>query len=435
MISNQNSIKKIWDIYVIFLTVVAAIEVPLRLVLDYPVPHTLYIFDLVVSGSFMLDVVLNFISAEPGKGSSKRRLALGARRYLRTWFLVDFLSAVPFDLFTGGAYTHLNRLFRLLRLLRLLRLSRVAQFMTKLGTTRSMNPVYMRLFFFVFWISLVAHWIACGWIALGGIAEDGAGYFRTYLRSLYFSVTTLTTVGYGDISPQSNTQTIFAIVVELVGAGLYGYIVGNVASILANIDVAKAHFAEKMEQVSAFLKYRNIPPGLQEKVHNYYDYLWESRLGYDESSVIEELPPSLRTEVSLYLNRDIIEKVPLFQGASDAFLREIVNILHPQVFTPGDFIIRKGEIGNEMFFISSGRVEVVSEDGTEIYATLGEGSYFGEIALINSEPRTASIRAAEYCDIYTLSREDLEGLLSRYPDVKEQLQAQAEKRIRELQLS
>lgn len=433
MIPAENKIKKIWDVYILLLTTYFAIEAPARLVLGYDMKGILWVLDQTVWVSFLLDVLLNFLTLSKKTGSSVRETYKErAITYLKGWFTIDFVSAIPFDLFTVGLMAPVPRLFRLFRLLRLLRLLRVAQFIEKLGASRLMNPVFLRLFVFLFWIGLMAHWIGCGWIALGGCYVEGVTMSRQYIRSFYYAVTTLTTIGYGDITPVTNAQTIFAIFVELIGAGLYGYIIGNVASLLANIDVAKAHFSEKIDKITAFLNYRNVPPEMKEKVMSYYDYLWNSRLGYDESAVIEDLPPSLRTEVSLFLNKDIIEKVPLFKGASHDFIREIVNILEALVFTPGDFIIRKGEIGDEMFFISQGAVEVVSEDGKDVYAELREGSYFGEIALINSEPRTASIRASEYCDIYTLGRDDLDRLLIKFPEVATQLRELADKRIQEL---
>jgi len=84
----------------------------------------------------------------------------------------------------------------------------------------------------------------------------------------------------------------------------------------------------------------------------YHAYLWENRLGYDESTVLADLPDSLRTEVAVFLRRDFIERAPLFQGASHELVRDMALQLRPVVFTPGDFIFRAGQYGNNMYFIS-----------------------------------------------------------------------------------
>jgi len=298
------------------------------------------------------------------------------------------------------------------------------------------NVSVLRMIFLAFWIILLAHWTACGWAALGGgnipIEEQG-DKARLYLRCLYWAVTTIATIGYGDITPQTNYQTIFAMAIELIGAGLYGYVIGVVASLIANLDVARSQFLEKLEKINTFMRFRKIPNEIQDRIRNYYGYLWDSRRGYDESQVLTDLPASLKMQVSLYLNKDIIEKVPIFRGASEDLVQQIVMNLKPIVFTPGDFIFRQGEIGTSMFFISRGSVEVVSVDGRTVYATLTEGGFFGEIALLLSQPRNASIRALDYTDLYTLDKDTFQRILENFPDFLDHIREMAKKRQKEIQ--
>ncbi len=109
--------------------------------------------------------------------------------------------------------------------------------------------------------------------------------------------------------------------------------------------------------------------------------------------------------------------MPLFLGAGDAFIREIALEMHSVVFTPGDFILRAGEPGGDMYFINRGRVEVLGPDGRTIYDVLGDGDYFGEIALVLHQPRTASVRALDYCDLYQLDKAMFDRVLTHFPDI------------------
>lgn len=124
----------------------------------------------------------------------------------------------------------------------------------------------------------------------------------------------------------------------------------------------------------------------------------------------------------------MIEKVPIFSGASEDLIKQIVAKLKSAIFTPGDYVFREGEIGDSMYFISRGQVEVVSKDGQTIYATLSPGNFFGEIALILQQPRNASIRALEYVDLYTLDQGGLQEVLQKFPAFMAHIHDLAKKR-------
>jgi hypothetical protein len=269
---------------------------------------------------------------------------------------------------------------------------------------------------------------AVGEDAAIAIAGRASGTFRTYVRSLYFVITTWATVGFGDISAVSLPQTLFAILLELLGAGTFGYLVGNVASLLANMDVVKVQRQEKLARLASFVRRWRIPEELQDRIFNYYHYVWERGRSADETEVIADLPGSLRTDVYLFLNRDILQGVPLFRGASEALIREAAYNLKPAVFTAGENVFRRGDHGNHMYFIVSGAVEIRGGDPEELLATLGPGAFFGEMALLSSAPRNARALAVEHCDMYTLDKAAFERLISRHPEMAEKVRALAEER-------
>jgi glucose-6-phosphate 1-dehydrogenase len=114
------------------------------------------------------------------------------------------------------------------------------------------------------------------------------------------------------------------------------------------------------------------------------------------------------------VNRGVVEQVPLFQACDAIFQHNIAMVLKPDVYEPGDFIIRMGELGQEMYFLVKGEVDVIDADG-RVINTLGAGSFFGETALLLSAPRTASIRAKEYCDVFILDKSDFNRVLRDTP--------------------
>ena len=437
-ISQNNPYRLLFDIFVVILTVFAALEVPLSLALRYKPGFELNVIIALNIIFFSAYLVLNFFTSATIEGKEVTDRKILAVRYLKTWFVVDFMAAIPFAWIEWGNISDAANIimtFRLfsprirhvIKLIGQIRKDHIFPFLKNDEKKELINPGALRLIFTLMIVMLIAHWISCGWLALGKI-DDKLDNYTNYLKALYWATTTITTIGYGDITPSTNNQTIFTMFVQLLGAGMYGYVIGNLASLLANSDLARTQFRARIEKINTFMRYKDVPLDLQENIKEYYDYLWNNRRGFDESAVLDDLPQSLKIQVALHLNRDIIAKVPMFNGASDDLIQQIVLNLKPVLYTPGDFIFRKGEMGDKMFFISRGHVEIVSEDGKNVFATLTDGSFFGEIALLFSSERTASVRASDYCDLYTLDKETFDNVLSKFPNIAAQVHQMAEER-------
>lgn len=417
MAFNPAVVSRAWDILVIVTATLAGFILPLQLVLGLLDSGLFLYLNWSITLLFAADIFVRWRQSHTNKLPALPR-GNNVTRARKKWLLVDGIAALPLSAMLTGTPVPL---------LRLLKLARVAQFMRQWRQQQLHNVNLLRLVFFAYWFILSAHWIACGWLALRGVAAEFDPK-TNYVHALYWCITTLTTVGYGDITPHNNAQIVYAIATMIIGAGLYGYIIANVANILANINPARVHYLENMARLTAFMSYRNLPADLQKRIRDYHGYLWDKRLGYEESTVISALPVSLRTEVSLFLNRDIIERVPLFRGASEDFIRAIALQLRPMVFTPGDYVFKAGEHGEDMYFISRGTLEVLAKDGHTVLGQLSDGEFFGEIALLRQQPRTASVRAANYCDLYRLDKETFEHVLAHYPDIAEKIARQAQAR-------
>lgn len=335
-----------------------------------------------------------------------RRAAPSRRRGAAVGVALDVLAAVP-TFALGLAPPFL--------LLRLLKLHRVAGLMRAYTRRHAGQASRLRLIYFAYWLAVVVHLVACGFVQLGGVAADGSDAAR-YLDALYWCVSTLTTVGFGDIVPRTPVQKLYAIGVMFLGVGVYAFLIGNIASLLTTLDPLRAAHDQQRERVGAFMRYRGLPAGLRQRVQAYLDFVWDEGLAVDEEATLSTLPPGLREELALHLRRDLVRGVPLFAGASEAFVRDIALQMQSFVALPGDVLVRAGDHGHEMYFIGRGRVEVLSPAGA-VYRTLGAGDFFGEIALVDDTARTATVRALAPSDLYVLDRALFERVAAGYPDV------------------
>ena len=98
---------------------------------------------------------------------------------------------------------------------------------------------------------------------------------------------------------------------------------------------------------------------------------------------------------------------------------------------PGDEVVKQGERGDSMFFISKGNVAILDEDEMGTLAVLGEGSFFGETSLLREQPRNATVRALDFCNIYSLDKWSFDRLLSRYPYFKDAIEKTSDERAHE----
>jgi voltage-gated potassium channel len=131
-----------------------------------------------------------------------------------------------------------------------------------------------------------------GWIMIGG-TEAWRAPFDQYLRGLYWIITTIATIGYGDYYPNhdSNLQIGYTIFVELFGVSMFSYIIANVSSLITNLDIARSAYQRRLEEVNAYMRSQRIPADMQERVRDYYSYLWTKQKGVDVTNVLSEMPP------------------------------------------------------------------------------------------------------------------------------------------------
>uniref|UniRef100_A0A669DKG4 Cyclic nucleotide gated channel subunit alpha 2 n=1 Tax=Oreochromis niloticus TaxID=8128 RepID=A0A669DKG4_ORENI len=353
--------------------------------------------------------------------------------YIRTLqFKLDLLSILPTDLGYISTGIHTPQL----RFNRLLRFPRMFEFFDR-TETRTNYPNIFRICNLVLYILVIIHWNACIYYAISkslgfgsdtwvfpNISKPGHSTLtQSYVYCLYWSTLTLTTIGEMP-APVRDEEYVFVVFDFLVGVLIFATIVGNVGSMIANMNATRAEFQARIDAIKHYMHFRKVSRELETRVIKWFDYLWTNKKAVDEQEVLKNLPNKLRAEIAINVHLETLKKVRIFQDCEAGLLVELVLKLRPQVFSPGDYICRKGDIGKEMYIIKEGKLAVVADDGVTQYALLTAGSCFGEISILNikgskmGNRRTANIRSLGYSDLFCLSKDDLMEAVTEYPDAK-----------------
>lgn len=200
---------------------------------------------------------------------------------------------------------------------------------------------FVRILKFLATILLAAHIIALTWFFISDIERRGgtvswvdiAGLdddsLSLYASSLYFTMTTLTGVGYGDIHATTTREKFFVVCVQLVSSIGFALFVANISTLLATQRKAQAELDQKLASVMAFMRYRKVPNHFQRRVREFYTYAFRQRKMYpfNDESLLDDLPLSLQRETIVHMNRRLVEHVPFFRGRDPAFIRSVVFVL------------------------------------------------------------------------------------------------------------
>ncbi|XP_017837388.1 cyclic nucleotide-gated cation channel alpha-3 isoform X2 [Drosophila busckii] len=354
-----------------------------------------------------------------------------------TIFYIDCLCLLPLDfLYLSIGFNSILRSFRLVKIYRFW------AFMDR--TERHTNyPNLFRSTALIHYLLVIFHWNGClyhiihknnGFGSRNWVYHDSesADVVKQYLQSYYWCTLALTTIG--DLpKPRSKGEYVFVILQLLFGLMLFATVLGHVANIVTSVSAARKEFQAKLDGVKTYMRMRRVPNHLQVKVIKWFDYLWLTQKCSDEERAVSCLPDKLKAEIAINVHLDTLKRVEIFQNTEAGFLCELVLRLRPVLFSPGDYICRKGEVGKEMYIVNRGRLQVVADNGKTVMASLKAGSYFGEISILNmgtaGNRRTASVRSVGYSDLFVLSKKDMWDVLREYPAARARLEQIAVKRL------
>uniref|UniRef100_A0A8C6QYI9 Voltage-gated delayed rectifier potassium channel KCNH8 n=1 Tax=Nannospalax galili TaxID=1026970 RepID=A0A8C6QYI9_NANGA len=438
-----STFKAGWDWLILLATFYVAVTVPYNVCFigndDLSTTRSTTVSDIAVEILFIIDIILNFRTTYVSKSG---QVIFEARsiciHYVTTWFIIDLIAALPFDLLyafnvTVVSLVHLLKTVRLLRLLRLLQ---------KLDRYSQHSTIVLTLLMSMF--ALLAHWMACIWYVIGKMEREensllkwevgwlhelgkrlespyynntmgGPSIRSAYIAALYFTLSSLTSVGFGNVSANTDAEKIFSICTMLIGALMHALVFGNVTAIIQRMYSRWSLYHTRTKDLKDFIRVHHLPQQLKQRVLEYFQTTWSVNNGIDSNELLKDFPDELRSDITMHLNKEILQ-LSLFECASRGCLRSLSLHIKTSFCAPGEYLLRQGDALQAIYFVCSGSMEVLKD--SMVLAILGKGDLIGANLSIKDQviKTNADVKALTYCDLQCIILKGLFEVLDLYPE-------------------
>ncbi|CAD5186642.1 unnamed protein product [Musa acuminata subsp. malaccensis] len=421
IISPYNPRYRAWQMFLVLLVIYSAWICPFELAFLRYLPPKLFWVENILNSFFAIDIILTFFVAYLDRKSyllidDPKRIAA---RYLSSWFIFDILSTAPFQaislLFEGSG----NDLgFKILNMLRLWRLRRVSSLFSRLEKDIRFNYFWTRCTKLILVTLFAVHSAACfnyliadrypnprrTWI--GAVISNfrSENLWTRYVTAMYWSITTLTTTGYGDLHAENSREMLFDIFYMLFNLGLTAYLIGNMTNLVVHGTSRTRNFRDTIQAALEFAARNQLPQRIKDQMLSHICLRFKTE-GLKQQETLNDLPKGISSSIAYCLFFPILQQVQLFHGVSFNFLYQLVTEMQAEYFPPKEDVILQNEASTDLYILVSGAVDLISNiGGTEqVYERVAAGEVFGEIGVLCCMPQPFTARTIELSQILRLS--------------------------------
>ncbi|KAI3379160.1 hypothetical protein SNEBB_001485 [Seison nebaliae] len=407
-ILHYSIFKTIWDWIILFFVIYTAVSTPYHAAFliesgeeeSDKVKAVMTNIDYAVDVLFVLDILINFRTTYVNeKGELISEQIRIAKKYLTGWFVIDLLAAIPFDLILKVMIEDIKKIPTLVGLLKTARLLRLIRVARKMDRYSEYGGALLGLLTCGF--ALIAHWLACIWYAIGHAERrteygqigwlmqlanmtnqpydatkrfSGPSIKSRYVTALYFTLSSLTSVGFGNVSPNTNNEKIFSVCVMMIGSLMYASIFGNVSAIIQRLYNGSARYHTQMLRLKEFIRTHQLPVPICQRIEDYFHHMWSYSNGVDTNTVLRSFPESLQGDICLHLNWNLFASNKVFKGLSYSFLRLISTRVRAVRCPPGETLINQDDPLNVIYFLTRGSIEIFQQPNYDFDVSVDTGN-------------------------------------------------------------
>lgn len=410
------------------------------------------VMDFTLITIFAMDMLINFNLAYFNEDNelvySHKDIAIN---YLSLYFWIDLIGVMPFYLIvlvSSGLYLEDNKttqFLAMLRLLRLVRMRRVKQLFDIIKFSTKVSLMSLTLIRNGVAALVWTHFAACvfyfiskqydfdpdnTWIG----PHDDMSSFEIYILTLYWSVVTFSTVGYGDFSPVNAAEQIFGMVYMLLNIVLMSYIIGSITLLVVKNDEATGMYRDNLETLYSYCTANGLlDDPLYKRLKTQLKVEFNHRNVGDEM-VLNKFPKTMRQKVLYKLYSPCLEGTNLLNGIRQHFITDFLSVCRIVIFSSGEELLSRGAVSSDLFLLVEGEVELSSpelkrastiskldrlssferEDGIA-KRTMSNKDFINEVSFFTESPQIDTVRTLTVCKTLIISKGDYKTIADDHP--------------------